>query len=1114
MEVALSQENWASGELSPKMRARQGIPIYGQGAERVVNFISETSGPGRFRSGFQFVFGTRRYQPAWLWPFVFNDSDAYEMEFTTGYIRFYRNGGVITQASQDITGATQANPCVLTVVGHGLSNGAEVIVNGVLGMTQLNNRSFVIANATTNTFQLTDNFGNNINSTAYTAYTSGGTISPVYEIQAPYNIADVPALKIGQNADVLYIDHHNYEPMKLTRFSDNDWTISTYQRFGDMCLKQLPITGVSLANPAVVTSPSHGLVTGQQVYIAGLASTMQAASGPPFDGSQLITITVVDVNTFQLNGIDTSSGYTAWSVGGAVCVFLPITAITQANPCQVTVTNHGFVTGDQIIINGVQGMTELNNATGGGVFTITVVDANNFQLNGVNSTGYAAFVASGNVSLNAGYLTNVAGTGTIPWTVAGSSASFTGVESTSKVSEWLEATNFGFDIPATATILGVVVKITEGANVNNGTDGVNDTKVQLIIGGTISGSNYAATMAFWPTTPAAASYGTGTTDLWGLTLTPAEINALNFGVAISATAISGSSPAVIGTVSEVSVTVYYSTGPYVLDKTLLVSALAFYQGRLYHAGSDTYPESMWGSQPLDDNGNPQYDLFNLGAQAGDAFKFTLSPISAKVDKIQSLVPSINFLAVCTLEGISSANGGSTGTPISPSTIDVTPAVTFGCLQQITPFFLGISMLYIHRSGLILYSFEYDIFYSAYNAMDKDLTCEQWSQSALPGGSGISQMVFQVSRPTCFWFRRNDGVLIGRTYMVKENVNGVHRHYVGGVNASVLSVGSYPRQNAYDQLYIVSQRTVNGNVVRFVEYMNDDIVIPELDDFWTGPNNQAADLLTWQNAMFEAQKQYVYLDACLTYDGSVFGTKASATLTPAAVSGNSVVFTASQAVFAASMVGQQLWKQAQNGVGMGRAIILSYQSATQVTCQIITAFDTTTAIPAGEWYLTTNLVQGIWHLIGETVGVLADGASVGPLVVNSVGQVTLPNSLQASVVHVGEQYTGLVKSMAINPPPGQQGAITAKRKTVNQLGIKMLNSSGVSYGTSLYNMKPVPFDRPSNLAGRPIPLFTGTKRVPLEDQLTDNYDKHVYIQQTLPLPCIILAIVPFTDSDDL
>jgi hypothetical protein len=443
-------------------------------------------------------------------------------------------------------------------------------------------------------------------------------------------------------------------------------------------------------------------------------------------------------------------------------------------------------------------------------------------------------------------------------------------------------------------------------------------------------------------------------------------------------------------------------------------------------------------------------------------------------------------------------------------------VTFGCLQQITPIFLGISMLYIHRSGLIMYSFEYDIFFSAYNAMDKDLSNDHWSQSALPGGSGITQMVFQVSRPTAFWYARNDGVLIGRSYMVKENINGIHRHIIGGTNPKVLSVGVMPRANAFDQLWAVTERTINGQTVHFVEYMNDDVIIPELDDYWT--NNQAADLQTWQNAMFEAQKQCVYVDAALTYDGSVFGTVAGATLTPAATTGAAVTFTASQPVFTASMVAQQLWKQSQNGVGMGRAQITAYISSTQVTCTILTPFDNVNAMPAGQWYLTTNTVSGIWHLEGETVMVVTDGAPASATIAQYdiaasttvVKNGTIQLSFQASVIHVGEPYYGLLRTMGLHPQM-QTGEASAKKKNVNALGIEFLNSAGASYGTNLYNMESVPFGQPSDLMGRPIPLYSGIKRVVVED--SSDYDKHIYIQQTLPLPCVVQGIFPFIDVDD-
>lgn len=73
-----------------------------------------------------------------------------------------------------VTGATQANPCVITATAHPFSNGDVVIFSGVGGMTQLNGGRYIVASAAANSFALTDLEGANVNSTAYGAYTSGG----------------------------------------------------------------------------------------------------------------------------------------------------------------------------------------------------------------------------------------------------------------------------------------------------------------------------------------------------------------------------------------------------------------------------------------------------------------------------------------------------------------------------------------------------------------------------------------------------------------------------------------------------------------------------------------------------------------------------------------------------------------------------------------------------------------------------------------------------------------------------------------------------------------------------------------------------------------------------
>ncbi len=74
-----------------------------------------------------------------------------------------------------ITGATQANPVVITSAAHGLANGEEVYLAGVGGMTELNLLTYTVANVTANTFELAG-----IDGTAFTAYTAGGTWQRTY----------------------------------------------------------------------------------------------------------------------------------------------------------------------------------------------------------------------------------------------------------------------------------------------------------------------------------------------------------------------------------------------------------------------------------------------------------------------------------------------------------------------------------------------------------------------------------------------------------------------------------------------------------------------------------------------------------------------------------------------------------------------------------------------------------------------------------------------------------------------------------------------------------------------------------------------------------------------
>lgn len=87
---------------------------------------------------------------------------------------------------------------------------------------------------------------------------------------------------------------------------------STYRKNGSI----LNITGVTQANPGVVTSAAHGLSNGQVIYINGCVGMVEI-------NKRFFKLANVATNTFELTDVSTSanintSGYVAWVSGGKI----------------------------------------------------------------------------------------------------------------------------------------------------------------------------------------------------------------------------------------------------------------------------------------------------------------------------------------------------------------------------------------------------------------------------------------------------------------------------------------------------------------------------------------------------------------------------------------------------------------------------------------------------------------------------------------------------------------------------------------------------------------------------------------------------------------------------
>ena len=131
-----------------------------------------------------------------------------------------------TNLTQNITGATQANPCVITSNGHGLENGDIVHLNGFSGgMTDLNDLQFEVAGKTTNTFQLSG-----IDSTGFSAYSSGGKFTTVkfYNFYFSTSISFDTLAIVGHNLNSMGAISVSLEIADSSSFGSNLIEIAKY----------------------------------------------------------------------------------------------------------------------------------------------------------------------------------------------------------------------------------------------------------------------------------------------------------------------------------------------------------------------------------------------------------------------------------------------------------------------------------------------------------------------------------------------------------------------------------------------------------------------------------------------------------------------------------------------------------------------------------------------------------------------------------------------------------------------------------------------------------------------------------------------------------------------
>lgn len=486
------------------------------------------------------------------------------------------------------------------------------------------------------------------------------------------------------------------------------------------------------------------------------------------------------------------------------------------------------------------------------------------------------------------------------------------------------------------------------------------------------------------------------------------------------------------------------------------SAVTYFQNRQVFGGTTAQPQTTWMSRI----GNYRDFGTSQPIIADDAITFPIP--GRQVNAVRHFV-EIDKLAILTSGSEWVVSGGQEDV-ITPETVAVKPQGRRGS-AAVPPLIVGNTVLYIQDKGKTIRELAFDFASDTYTGQDlTQLAGHLFANHRLVEWC-YQQVPFQV-----VWCVRDDGALLGMTYLKEQQVVGWHPHHTDGAFESVACIS----EAGEDVLYCIVRRSINGATRRYIERLN--------------------------TRTFATPADWFFVDSGLTYDGRNTGSTTMTLATTTDWTYQQGVFTvsASAATFAAGDIGAEVHFPV--GDQVIRMAIIGFTSSTAVSARA------NRDIPAAlqglattEWSLARRAFAGMDHLEGKTCNVLADG-NVHPQ--STVVSGSLALQYAAAVVHAGLPITADIETLSITMSTPE--TILDKKKLITALRMVVEETRGLRVGPDVDHLVEIKQRNAENYDA-PTAAATGI----LEERIPAAWSKdgRVFVRQSDPLPATVLAIIP-------
>lgn len=235
------------------------------------------------------------------------------------------------------------------------------------------------------------------------------------------------------------------------------------------------------------------------------------------------------------------------------------------------------------------------------------------------------------------------------------------------------------------------------------------------------------------------------------------------------------------------------------------TSVAFFRERLCYARGRELFMSVVGA----------YDDFSPkdGPDITKETALKLKLASDRLDLIRWIMPSAALL-IGTARNELSVQEQTTTTVFAADNSLTVPQTEYGS-RLLEPIRVGNAVLFIQRAGRKLREMIYDYASDRYKADDLTVLSEHVVDA------GIVDMDFQQEPDNIVWCVLTDGTLAALTYNRERGVIAWVPHTIGGEDAIVETVASISAPDGRrDDVWLGVRRTINGNVVRYVETIED------------------------------------------------------------------------------------------------------------------------------------------------------------------------------------------------------------------------------------------------------------------------------------------------------